>query len=285
MLTLGGVLPGGGLVARRGGWVGGVALTMTHNNNMDPPSILLSLNNASKYDLPNPINLALGNSNDTNPYLENKLNTLYYDLHLPPSLITLPNSITFLSLNIRSLMSNHSHLNSIVTNFLSNEEKIGAIALQEVWSVPYPELVSIDGFTFISNTRKKSRGGGVGFYLCDNIKYKVLNDLSIFLENKFESLTVEITVNRKKILLGNYYRPPSANNDNFFNNLNNYLNNLHRRNVNTCVFSDTNINLLKLPNSNLATEYLETVHSNGFLQLICKATRINDNSYSLIDHI
>jgi hypothetical protein len=35
----------------------------------------------------------------------------------------------------------------------------------------------------------------------------------------------------------------------------------------------------------LATEYLETVHSNGFLQLISKATRIVENSYSLIDHI
>ncbi len=76
--------------------------------------------------------------------------------------------------------------------------------MQEVWSVPYPDLVRIDGFTFISNTRKKGRGGGVGIYLCNTFKYKILNDLSIFLENEFKSLTVEITINRKKILL----RPP-----------------------------------------------------------------------------
>ncbi len=95
-------------------------------------------------------------------------------------------------------MSNHSHLNPIVTNFLSHGAKIGAIALQEVWSVPYPELVRIDGFTFISNTRKKGHGGSVGFYLCNNIKYKILNDLSIFLKNEFESLTVEVTINHKK---------------------------------------------------------------------------------------
>jgi hypothetical protein len=96
---------------------------------------------------------------------------------------------------------------------------------------------------------------------------------------------VELTINRKKILLSSYYRPPSVNNDNFLNNLNNFLSNLHRRNITTYVFSDTNINLLKLPNNNIAAEYLETVHSNGFLQLISKATRIVENSYSLIDHI
>jgi hypothetical protein len=105
------------------------------------------------------------------------------------------------------------------------------------------------------------------------------------LDNEFESLTVETTTNRKKILLSNYYKPPSANNDNFLEILNQYLNNLSLRSTNTFVFSDTNINLLKLTNNNLATEYLEMVHSNGFLQLISKATRIMENSYSPIDHI
>ncbi len=105
------------------------------------------------------------------------------------------------------------------------------------------------------------------------------------MDNEFESLTVETTTNRKKILLSNYYKPPSANNDNFLEILNQYLNNLSLRSTNTFVFSDTNINLLKLTNNNLATEYLEMVHSNGFLQLISKATRIMENSYSPIDHI
>ncbi len=73
--------------------------------------------------------------------------------------------------------------------------------------------------------------------------------------------------------------------ENFLINLNQVLNSLSLRNTSTFVFSDTNINLLKLTNNIPATEYLETVHSNGFLQLICKATRIAGNSYSLIDHV
>jgi hypothetical protein len=51
------------------------------------------------------------------------------------------------------------------------------------------------------------------------------------------------------------------------------------------LFSDCNINLLKLNTSQLSSEYLDTSHMNGFIQTNLKATRINPTSYSLIDHI
>jgi hypothetical protein len=46
-----------------------------------------------------------------------------------------------------------------------------------------------------------------------------------------------------------------------------------------------NINLLKVNNNVNSQLYLETVYSNGFSQQIGKATRINGDSFSLIDHI
>ncbi len=106
-------------------------------------------------------------------------------------------------------------------------------------------------------------GGGVGFYLRETLKYKVINELSTFIENEFESITIEIIINRKKILLSNYYKPPQVPSDSFLANLNNHLNNLVQRNIDTYVFSDTNINLLKLPNHNPAKDYLEIVPSSG----------------------
>jgi hypothetical protein len=42
---------------------------------------------------------------------------------------------------------------------------------------------------------------------------------------------------------------------------------------------------LKLPNNQTSLDYLETIHSNGYLQIISKATRIAGDSFSLIDHI
>jgi hypothetical protein len=60
---------------------------------------------------------------------------------------------------------------------------------------------------------------------------------------------------------------------------------ISKPNVKTLVFSDSNINLLKLNTSQLAAEYLDTCHSNGFLLSNLKASRISGNSNSLIDHI
>jgi hypothetical protein len=56
-------------------------------------------------------------------------------------------------------------------------------------------------------------------------------------------------------------------------------------NAYTYVFLDANINLLKVNHSTNCQLYLETVYSNGFSQIIGKATRIDGNTFSLIDHI
>jgi hypothetical protein len=61
--------------------------------------------------------------------------------------------------------------------------------------------------------------------------------------------------------------------ENFNSNLDNLLSRLFDKNPNS-FFMDSNINLLKLANSKISTDYLETVHSNGYLQLISKAPEI-----------
>jgi hypothetical protein len=48
---------------------------------------------------------------------------------------------------------------------------------------------------------------------------------------------------------------------------------------------DSNINLLNLNHNTNTQLFLETIYSNGFSQIIGKATRIQGNSFSLIDHI
>jgi hypothetical protein len=86
----------------------------------------------------------------------------------------------------------------VITNLVTNGSNITAIALQEVWAVPYPELVKIEGFTLVTKIRNKGRGDGIGFYIKENLKFRIIEDLSTFTKNEFEALTVEITLNNKK---------------------------------------------------------------------------------------
>ena len=60
-------------------------------------------------------------------------------------------------------------------------------------------------------------------------------------------------------------------------------NNLH--NVNTIIAGDLNICTLKNLTHGPTTNFINTMHANHFYPLITKATRITDNSQSLIDHI
>ena len=70
-----------------------------------------------------------------------------------------------------------------------------------------------------------------------------------------------------------------------FNNLfNDLLAQLSVKNIVSYLFTDSNINLLNNVTTNFSN-YLNTIFSNGFLQLNRKATRMQEASSSLIDHI
>ena len=66
--------------------------------------------------------------------------------------------------------------------------------------------------------------------------------------------------------------------------LESHLDNLSSYNCESFVFLDANINLLCEP-TNFSENYIETIHTSGFVQCIQKATRIQNKSRSLIDHI
>ncbi len=60
---------------------------------------------------------------------------------------------------------------------INEGSNIQAIALQEVWAVPYPDLVPIHDFTLVTKLRKNGRGG-VGFYIRNQLSYKIIDNLS-----------------------------------------------------------------------------------------------------------
>jgi len=73
--------------------------------------------------------------------------------------------------------------------------------------------------------------------------------------------------------------------DSFLETLDCHLAKLSDLNKSAYVFTDSNINLLELVNSSNCNEYMDTLITNGFIQIINKATRVQNNHISLIDHI
>jgi hypothetical protein len=200
----------------------------------------------------------------------------------------------YLSVNIQSLMSKFDQLKLLINDLMLAHVPIDVIALQETWSIGYPELVQLPGFQqIVFSERAGMRGGGIGFYIRDGLPFNKIDNLSTFNEKTFECLSVEVQYPNKKILLSNVYRSPNppprcslADHMNQFMILfNQHLDNINNLNRDSYVFLDSNINLHALHDDQTALNYLNSIVGNGFVQVITRSTRIQGQSHSLIDHI
>ncbi|MBM3939105.1 MAG: hypothetical protein FJ333_10715, partial [Sphingomonadales bacterium] len=191
------------------------------------------------------------------------------------------------------LPSKYTKIKDLIDEFQVNNIPITAIALQEIWKIPVTEDMQIKGYNLFINERKKSQGGGVAFYVRENTNSKVIKSLTFLDEKLFESIGIELTLQGKKHVLLNFYRSPNPPKnipmsnayEIFFEHLQTVLSKINDIDLPCYVFSDSNINLLKLNHDPHAEIFINTISLNGFIQLIFKATRVQGPSFGLIDHI
>ena len=261
-------------------------------NNAD----LFSLNNKPELDFFHKFH-NMYNDPDINdsPYLNITISSLFHD---PSSLINVyagVNTPLFLSINIQSLHSKHESLLTEINTLLLNNINIQLIAIQETWDIHHPELLSLPGFQpFIYKKRVGMRGGGVGFYIKNGILATIIEEMSPFENKIFESLTLHLTLpDNKTLYVTSIYRSNGAiqgvtqsiQMQRFMAHLNMLLANISRKKCSSFVFLDANIDLLSIHNNQQSVDYFDSVLANGYLQLIGKATRMQNNSSTLLDHI
>jgi exonuclease III len=200
-----------------------------------------------------------------------------------------------LSINIQSLQSKYEQLCLEINELVAKNIEIDAIVLQETWNIQYPELLDIDGFKpLIFKKRRGMRGGGVGIYIKNNLSASVLENFSPFENKIMESITIQLSCpgNNSDILLTSVYRSngPIPNKtqtqqmDRFMEMFATLLSDLKNTNLQSLVFTDSNINLLQLGSSD-ASNFMNCLFTNGYLQCISKATRFQNNIATLIDQI
>jgi hypothetical protein len=137
---------------------------------------------------------------------------MFHDLTSFVNLSTSSNKLIFLNLNIQCINSKYDELKNFVCNLSKNKVNVELIALQETWTISYPELLDIPGFQrILFVNRKRCKGGGVGFYPRNGLNYNVLDmPFCVFSEKIFKSLSLEITSNdnnvMKKYFVSSVYR-------------------------------------------------------------------------------
>ena len=101
----------------------------------------------------------------------------------------------------------------------------------------------------------------------------------------FIEIDKEIFKRDKIIIIGVIYRPPNSDLDAFNSSISLLLSELMQENKHCYIMGDYNINLLNYENHQLTAEFVDQLHSNSFVSLINKPTRVKKHSATLIDNI
>ena len=271
---------------------------------MDNENVTLSdLQNNNIYDFLSQIDRnqpEMDNSDDisneepiTSLYNDVNVSCNYYDELEFIDIFGKNNNCSVLSWNIQSLPSKFTEFKDCLDFYHSKGFQFDIIVLQEIWKLNDEDLFKLNGYKFICKQRSNGTGGGVGIYIRDCLKFKLLPQYSIFIEKIMETICVEIELeNKKKLIITCLYRPnthPSITQtqqlDLFIDNFTDLMAELSSLNKDTYIFGDFNIDILKICAHEKTSTFVDNCFANGFLQIITKPTRVTNSSATLIDHL
>ncbi len=125
-------------------------------------------------------------------------------------------------------------------------------------------------------------------YLHENFKHRFKLKLNNY--TTWEGQFIEIMQGKtlsKPLYIGNIYRPPKENfdfHDQFIDEFTPTLVNLVRNNKDVVIAGDFNIELLKINEKHILSEYFDMLTSNSFYPKITVPTRLTNNNGTLIDN-
>lgn len=181
----------------------------------------------------------------------------------------------FAHLNCRSLLPSFDDVRDLL-----NQHNFTILALTETWlneDVDDADL-HIDGYVLLRKDRG-SRGGGVAFYLRENLCCKIVPSLSVG-----ERLWVNVKLNGLCVVVGVAYRPPSTSVADFIDDLEMDFSQYLPVCDELFCLGDFNIDVLDLASGSCA-RFSEMCDAYSIKQIVDKPTRLTRSSATAIDLI
>ena len=188
---------------------------------------------------------------------------------------------SILHTNIRSISKNLP----ILCEMLSSAKfSPSLIAITETWTtISNQDDFKMQGYESFFKSRTHSTGGGVGFFINQNMNYIVRPDLDCPSPDIAESLFIELPA--VKSIIGCIYRPPGAALQPFIDYLDTTLQEINNGKYKGFLAGDFNIDLLRHDNHTITNDFIECLFSHCFFPTIFRPTRITEFSATLIDNI
>jgi len=198
------------------------------------------------------------------------------------NLLSINVAFSCFNLNIASLNKHHEELKDLLSAI---NLKFSIINLCEIRNVNLEQFSNLlPGYSYTYNAPKDKITGGVAMFINSNLNYSILSEFS-FQTPFIDILTIKITFpNRTNILVCNIYRHHSISIKTFIEKLQPLLEKFNLTKMSVIIVGDFNINLFNTTSCQIK-DFNETMVINNFFQGVKSATRITQNTATLIDHV
>ena len=166
--------------------------------------------------------------------------------------------------------------------------------MQELWQFPEKRDFSLAGYQPLFYKLRSGivQGGRVGIFVKNGLNCSIDLNSSVFFDRIYESIVIELNCSKlkKKTKIISAYRPGTAHPTlNQAEQINQFLELLSNQfdSIDDCptyLFSDLNLDLIKINNCPYVNNYIDLLFSHGFIQTITLPTRCTNSSATLIDH-
>ena len=181
-------------------------------------------------------------------------------------------------INIRSIRNKSVALAEFI-----NSNKSDIIAVTETWLRPddtdsFIASVTPPGYKCTHVPRQQGRGGGVGFFIRDDIDFKVLPQPCF---NTFESISVHLsTGNAQDIVFHTVYRPPNVSKANFIEDFSSFVEGAALSCCENVILGDLNLHLDK--QDGWSQKFNDSLCQYNFTQIIDSPTHIHGHILDVI---
>ena len=201
------------------------------------------------------------------------------------------NGLSIFNLNCESLYAKFDYIKLLIEIFQLKNCALQVVCLQETWVSSDTDLspYMIPGYHLISISHYASSHGGFIMYLSKKWHYsiKTCDTTSKIWERQIVEIIDPNASHRRKIIVGNIYRPPNNSRENFkifINGFKDTLLEFYANNQYTYLCGDYNVDVLKINSTQDYEEYFDNILSSGYVPTVTLPTRLSNNS-SLIDNV
>ena len=198
--------------------------------------------------------------------------------------------MSILSMNIQSIHAKFHELEVFIETLQNVDFKFNIICLQECWLSEQTEYdcIQLSGYDCVTQGKSSSASGGLIIYVDHSFQHEIISNINNY--TLWEGLILRIKGGGlpKGLIIGNIYRPPRMLKDEikqFINEFTSLIVSLEKYRLSINLAGDYNLNLLKINNDELCSEFFDLITSHSLLPQITLPTRLSQISGSLIDNI